>query len=98
MPPSLLLPLHLRCLLPAACVPPCVSPAPPVAVWDLLFFEHHPVVLFRVALALVEIYDQVLLACLPACCLFTAWCWLLLWCCLPLLTGAGVLPAVAPLS
>ena len=33
-------------------------------VWDLLFFEHHPVVLFRVALALVEIYDQVPL---PAC-------------------------------
>ena len=30
-----------------------------VAVWDLLFFEGSPVVLFRVALALIEIYDQV---------------------------------------
>ena len=29
------------------------------AVWDLLFFEGSPVVLFRVALALIEIYEQV---------------------------------------
>lgn len=28
-------------------------------VWDLLFFEGSAVVLFRVALALIEIYDQV---------------------------------------
>lgn len=28
-------------------------------VWDLLFFEGGAVVLFRVALALVEIYEQV---------------------------------------
>lgn len=34
------------------------APAMP-AVWDQLFFEGSPVVLFRVALALVEIYDQV---------------------------------------
>ncbi|KAL4447229.1 hypothetical protein ABPG77_007262 [Micractinium sp. CCAP 211/92] len=30
-------------------------------VWDQLFFEGSPVVLFRVALALVEIYDQALM-------------------------------------
>lgn len=38
------------------CAPTCLASG---AVWDQLFFEGSPVVLFRVALALVEIYDQV---------------------------------------
>jgi hypothetical protein len=37
---------------------PALLLLPAGAVWDLLFFEGSPVVLFRVALSLVEIYEQ----------------------------------------
>lgn len=40
-------------------LPRCSPLSCHAAVWDQLFFEGSPAVLFRVALALVEIYDQV---------------------------------------
>ena len=49
------LPALPRCTAPVCvCMSVCAT-----AVWDLLFFEGSPVVLFRVALALIEIYEQV---------------------------------------
>lgn len=51
--------------LDAALISPHCAPHPTLlahplacAVWDLLFFERSPAVLFRCALALVEIYER----------------------------------------